>query len=268
MFVHEPLVRAYWDPTDNSYHQVFAESLLGYWIVNADGSGQRRIAQDYIEGPDWDPTGTKLAYSPGGTLFTIAGSDTGLNFDSRTEIGSGISFPSWSPDGSMIAGSWDSGIQVLPASGGTMRTIGEPGWRQPDWSLHGDSLVFAVSKVDRVGIAVADTSGQGIRTLWGQEGSNASYPRVSPDGSKIAFTGRANNSDYVYRLWVMDSSGANAHPLTTEGALGFFSWSPNGQEIAYVRYNYGDTSLTNGTIWIVNVATGAKRQLTFNTPAN
>jgi hypothetical protein len=30
----------------------------------------------------------------------------------------------------------------------------------------------------------------------------------------------------------------------------------------------GETALTNGTIWIVNVTSGAKRQLTFDTPSN
>ena len=266
MFNHEPLVRAYWD--GDRYVQVFAESLGGFWIVNVDGSGQRRIAPSYIWDPDWDTSGTTLAYGAGGTVFTVAGSDTGLSFNSAREIGSGAAYPSWRPDGSSIAGSWDGGIEILPVSGGMRRTIGEPGWRQPDWSPRGDSLVFLVPMADRTAIAVADSMGLGLRTLWGQRESNASYPKWSPDGSKIAFTGRANNADLAYRLWVMDSSGANAHAVNTEGVLGFFSWSPDGKEIAYVRMNLGETALTNGTIWIVNVASGAKRQLTFNTPSN
>jgi len=65
----------------------------------------------------------------------------------------------------------------------------------------------------------------------------------------------------------MDATGANAHPLTSEGTLEFFSWSPNSQEIVYVRFNLGDTSLMNGTIWIVNAVSGAKRQVTFNHPS-
>jgi Tol biopolymer transport system component len=268
MFDHEPLVTAYWDTANGRYVQVFAESLSGLWIVKADGSGQHRIVSRFIDDPDWDAAGTTLAYGSSGTIFTASGSDTGLMMDTAREIGSGASSPSWSPDGSSIAGSWDSGIEILSLSGSARRTIGEPGWRQPDWSPHGDSLLFLVQKMDRTEIGVADSIGEGLRILWGQSESNAWYPKWSPDGSKIAFTGRANNSDLANRLWVMDSNGANAHRLTTEGILGFFSWSPDGNEIAYVRMNLGDTSLSNGTIWIVNVTSGAKRQLTFNTSLN
>src|SRR5438477_6617627 len=58
------------------YIQVFAESLLGSWMVNADGSSQHRIGA-YVGSPDWDSTGTRLAYDDGSTIYTVAGADSG-----------------------------------------------------------------------------------------------------------------------------------------------------------------------------------------------
>lgn len=75
-------------------------------------------------------------------------------------------------------------------------------------------------------------------------------------------------ADSLSGLWIVNADGSNPHPLTQQGVQSFFSWSPDGKEIAYVKSEYADTSLTKGTIWIVNVETGVKRQLTYNSPSN
>jgi len=43
-----------------------------------------------------------------------------------------------------------------------------------------------------------------------------------------------------------------------------FTWSPSGNEIAYVKHDFFDFTLANGTVWVVNVASGVTRQLTKN----
>ena len=43
-----------------------------------------------------------------------------------------------------------------------------------------------------------------------------------------------------------------------------FDWSPDGKEIVYVRFRFTDYTYDNGTLWIMNIETGDKRQLTFN----
>jgi Tol biopolymer transport system component len=101
--------------------------------------------------------------------------------------------------------------------------------------------------------------------LWSYRDGFASYPRWSPDGSKIAFAGQTSNTDRV-QLWIMDADGGNPRRLTTTGVLDFFSWHPDGGAIAYTRYDRYDPSLVNGTIWIVDIASGTTRQLTVNTP--
>ncbi len=274
IFNHTPLVKGFYDPSSQRYIQVFAESLSGLWTVNLDGTGQRRLLPFNAWTPDWDSSGTTLAYMQGSHIWSIAGSDTGVVQTSATQLtfgGLGEFAPSWTPDATSIAycvnAMPDAGIYLVPRTGGTSRKVGDLGWSEPDWSPKGDSLVFWSSWNSSIGVGVADSSGHGSRMLWGGPQAFVSYPRWSPAGGIIAFTGRANNTG-SYQLWVMRTDGSNAHAVTTEGVQEFFSWSPDGKEIAYVRSAMHDTSLVNGTIWIINPLTGVKRQVTFNTPSN
>ncbi len=274
VFNHLPLARRFVDPKTGQYVYVYAESLNGLWTVNADGTGQRRLLPFNAWTPDWDSSGTTLTYQQSGHIWTMSAADSGVVPPSATRItagGQGEYAPTWRLDGEVIAFCINSmpgiGVYEVPRAGGTPRMVGDIGWSEPDWSPRGDSLVFLAMGNSNQGIGIADSSGQGFRMLWGYPQATVSYPRWSPDGGTIAFTGRTNNAG-SYELWVMQADGANAHAITTGGVQQFFSWSPDGREIAYVRSTPHDTSLVNGTIWIINPLTGDKRQLTFNTPSN
>lgn len=65
----------------------------------------------------------------------------------------------------------------------------------------------------------------------------------------------------------MNADGTDKHKATLDTVGSGYSWSPDGTQIAYVRFNYDDHSYQNGTIWLVTVASGLSRQLTFNTPS-
>jgi len=272
MFNHTPMVRRYRDPATGRLIYVFADSLSGLWLVNTDGSGLRLLTRGYLSEPDWDSPGTKLAFvQGGGYIWTMAGTDTGLAVGSASVLTpiSGALSPSWRPDGAAVAFSANGGASAriyIVDSSGPAREIGAPGWAFPDWSPGGDSLVFLGNEGSRWGVCVTDTSGQGFRMLWGSSEANLGPPRWAPVGGKIAVAGRVRNRD-PYQLWVMASDGSNPRPLTQERVQSFIAWSPDGKEIAYVRSQLADTSLTNGTIWIIDVGTGTKRQLTFNSPS-
>jgi len=275
VFEHDPLVRRYQD-AQGKWVYVYSDSLAGESIVNIDGSGQRRLLPYSLKEPEWDSTGTTLAYQIGGTIATMAGSDTGLVTPSAKQITSGARSsmaPTWRSDGQALAytvfgPTSESGIYLCPSSGGDGLRVGDPSWRQPDWSPTSDSLVFVFSDATRRGIAVADTAGRGNRVVWAYPEADAYYPRWSPDGSRIAFVGRRSAAEGRIKLWTVNADGTGARPLTSTGTLDFFSWGPDGKEIAYVRYDYSDTSLANGTIWVVNVLSGVARQITYNTPSN
>lgn len=272
-FNHTPLVRRYRDSATGRYIYVFAESLRGIWAVDTDGSNQNRLLPYHLWTPDWDSTGSLLAYEQGGSIWTIAGSDSELIEVTATQITTTQSSfaPTWRRDGNALAfsvnGGSASGVYMVPRAGGATHLVGGPGWIDPDWSPSGDSLVFIAAVGSSAGICVTDTLGQGLHMLWGSPEAAVGFPRWSPDGGSIAFTGRSRNTD-PYQLWVMDSDGSAARTIISDRVLSYFSWSPDGREIAYVKFDQSDTSLVNGTLWIVDVATGSKRQLTFNTPSN
>ena len=273
VFNHTPLVRRYWDPGAGQYTYVFSESLSGFYIVNVDGTGQHRLLPYFLHESDWDSSGTSLTYQISGVIAYAAGSDTGVAAGTATQITSGLapSFaPTWTTGDALSYSVYrvpEAGIYLTSKLGGDGHRVGSVNWRQADWSQRGDSLVFVFADSSRTGIGIADTSGMGFRPLWAYPQAIAHYPRWSPNGTSIAFTGRSSNAA-SNKLWVMNADGSNARTLTSGGVQDFYSWGPNGREIVYVRYNYADTSLTNGTIWIVDVTTGVERQVTYNAPSN
>jgi TolB protein len=90
-------------------------------------------------------------------------------------------------------------------------------------------------------------------------------PKYSTDGRRIAFWSQSSGEG---KIWIMNSDGNNPRQLTTEGVdvtYGLpFSWNPDGIAIAYTYYRGDERTNKNGTIWIIQVDTGEKRQLTFN----
>ena len=268
-FNHTPLKRYYKDPFTGRFTYVYDESLSGAWAVSSDGTDLRRVLDITLSEVDWDPSGGVLAFSSGGSLYTLAGSDSELSAGSPSLLATDENAfaPSWSPDGARLlfsvhTGS-ESGIYMVPATGGGSHRVGNPGWRHPDWSPDGARMVFIDQESTTLSVAVADTSGNNYRALWTNAGSHLGYARWSPDGTTIAFTGRRNDSESI-ELWVVNVNGQNAHPITSGGVLDAFAWSPSGAEIVYTRFNRFDPSLQNGTLWAVNVASGAIRQIANN----
>jgi Tol biopolymer transport system component len=89
-------------------------------------------------------------------------------------------------------------------------------------------------------------------------GSTADDPSWSPDGTKIAFAsgdvvctnGSGVGQDRA-RIWVVDSTGRNLHPITNSESVDRSpSWSPDGRRIAFARAN---VYLGTGGIYVVGV---------------
>lgn len=180
---------------------------LEIWVMNIDGSQQRRIGPG--SNPDWSPDGRRIAFE---RLLDPDGDDEYERFVFIMNAdGSGLRnlwpgrMPDWSPDGQKLAfaGASESDreygcTQIWiwevdgPAASGIDRT-GCAAW-YPDWSPDGKQIVFSSSRgwntLD-IGIYVANADGSDIRRLtpiWeGSEPRSALNPGWSSDGQRIVY---------------------------------------------------------------------------------
>lgn len=102
----------------------------------------------------------------------------------------------------------------------------------------------------------------------GLPGGGAGTPAPSPDGKLVAFTGLGIDTDHQ-DIWVMNSDGSNARPLTktTMGSTTrngqkitwsvHPSWTPDGKKLAYASTQSGSTQ-----IWTMNADGSGATQIT------
>jgi TolB protein len=142
------------------------------WVMNADGSGQRRLARGWPSA--WSADGRKIAFTgpddrPG--MYVINADGRGqrrlntVSFPGRPDGGGAA----WSPDGRKILftryepGSRGkrSDIYVMNANGGGQRKLTERG-HDARWSPDGEKIAFVSSRDgnDEIYVMNADGSGQ------------------------------------------------------------------------------------------------------------
>ena len=210
--------------------------------------------------PKWSPDDRFIVYEIGGNIYKI---NVGTKITHRLTDWGNCYFPSWSADGKKIA--FDSNqfdpkganvIWIMNADGTSKKDISEHGigeWREPNWSPEGSKILY--SRFIGIGtpeLFLMDTSGQNHFRLTYNNYEDR-YTDWSNDGSKIAWnSGEEDNIG----IWTMNSDGSNPNFLVKWG--GFPSWSPDGNKIVY----YSVIPATgNGTIWIINIVNGNKKQL-------
>jgi Tol biopolymer transport system component len=191
------------------------------WMMNADGSDQRRLAAGLS--PAWSPDGSKIAYSSPGTIQCPPGDSldcTGLSIMNADGSGQhrvpntvGGEYPTWSPEGKRIAFNsnmtGDHVMYIVDPDGSNLvdlSAVGE-GW-QVDWSPDGSSIIFASGRDQTTDgyddIYVMRPDGSDIRRLTNLK---AYTPAWSPDGEHIVFSAPG--------LYVMNPDGSGMTPIPT-----------------------------------------------------
>jgi dipeptidyl aminopeptidase/acylaminoacyl peptidase len=214
------------------------------WVMNADGSGQRRLADDPgfadLE-PSWSPDGTWI-------LFSRCDDHIGFILTCDLEVmnaaGGGmrrLAGGHWtyvrgqySPDGRRIVVAADRGgllsaLWVLRADGTGLHRITRPVLEAfwPGWSPDGRRIVFTDNCCQGgSNVWTVRPDGTGLRQLTHfapppLQGGFASY---SPDGRQIVlqFSGKCCQS-----FSVMNADGSGLHPVRTGVANTFLTdWGP------------------------------------------
>ncbi len=276
-FNYTPLERIEYPYGEHCQGEYFwKDDSAGFWLINPDGTNMRRILPFKLYSLAWSPDGQWIAFFYDYQIFKMSFSLNTFTFDTASIVqltteGRNF-FPSWSPDGEWIA--FDSNndspngmnfIWKMKLDGSSKirlaytPTIGEV--RQPGWSKVSDRILhtrYAGNSVED--IFVMNSWGGDLVRLTNNTKPKRE-PKYSPDETKIAFL--SSQGIETQNIWWMDKGGSNIKQLTFAGSTAF-DWSPDGQKIVYVDHRVNDWSYKNGTLWLLNVHSGEKTQLTFN----
>jgi Tol biopolymer transport system component len=227
--------------------------------------------------PDWTPDGSRIYFHSSWTPFVHIWSMRPDGTDKRQEtFSTGFDgLPGISPDGSLIAYDFSStedpalsGIYVKPRVGGgsavQLTTGPKRGYdTNPDFSPDGTQVVF--QRVQRnecpqkgcglrgetgftASIWIVGTDGSGLHRIveggqvWGD-------PHYSPDGSRILIQsyddGKGRSRGIRPNEYTVRPDGSGMTQLTSGRNEVSFSgdWSPDGSQIAFVHYQFGDDHL-------------------------
>ena len=255
------------------------------YVMNADGSGQRRLTRDpgQDRGATWSPDGRRLLFNrasgpkrgalPGFYVMNADGSG-------QRRLAAATGNATWSPDGRMIALSRGSGdardVYLINADGsGQRRLTHSPGMDlDPTWSPDGRKIAF-VSRRERcpsapstgssyvcgnAEIYVMNADGTGQRNLT-RSPAYAYYSSAawSPDGRKMAFVSDRDGNAEIY---VMNADGSAQRRLTRNPASDVLGgWSPDGRKIVFVS-GASATPLDSSAVYVMNADGSGKRRLT------
>jgi TolB protein len=212
-----------WSP---SSPRIAFERGSDIYVVNADGTGLRRVVGDGGE-PSWSPDGHTIAFSrPPGLRYApnrdsfVYVIDTSGGTAKRLRQGAG---PVWSPNGRMILfaranAKLEESLYVMNADGSAVRRLTRAGYGS--WSP--DSRKVAFSCGSDICAIRADGGGMQRLThkLWSSE-----YPAWSPDGKWIAFVSYPGK-DAMPGIYVMRADGSGIRKITPYSNAGAPAWQP------------------------------------------
>ncbi len=236
-------------------------TLVGLYVIDPNTGTKRRLAPGGFS-PSWSADGSRVAFEDSGAIYSVAPDGT----DSRLLVAEGHD-PAYSPDGTRLAWEHDRHIFVGAADGSNPTQLPDSGYFEytPSWSSDGLSVVTeGESRTPPVSWSILRHRVQDgdLRVLRRGYGG---YPKLSPDGKLIAYFSSEGSGGVL--VAPADSPQVAARLVVASSGTGH-SWSPDGTEIVLTGGSARQPrSSGNGVLWIVNVQTGAQRQLTSKWPS-
>src|SRR6266542_7081935 len=152
-------------------------------------------------------------------------------------------------------------ISLDDRDGNSRREIGRSSGRSPMPSPDGKRVVYMAGTWTATQLMVSAVDGSKSQQIT--DGSSIAWnTHWSPDGKRLAFTGRQEpNKELV--IFVVKADGSErrqaTHIVPEEGGTQWPVWSPEGKQLA-VQVN-NRMSKHSSYIWVVDVATGEPRKL-------
>jgi Tol biopolymer transport system component len=239
------------------------------YVMRPNGSHQTNITNHAAKDQDpvWSPDGRRIAFvSDRDGVYEVYVTDPKGREATRVTHGptgslysDSCSWLSWSGDPTRIVfyrddDIWMAGLDGSEAVNLTSDLRRDDGSRAspspPEWSPDGSSIAFVASPGYRRCVYTMPPDGSRKRCLTRHLTGDAEWPTWSPDGARLAFL---LTTGYT-ALWAMDADGRHARELTEASPNGKdYCWSPDCEELVY---------LWKGNLWIINVGSGDRRQLT------
>ncbi|MFC2078414.1 IPT/TIG domain-containing protein [Candidatus Bipolaricaulota bacterium] len=255
------------------------------YMMNPDGSQPSNLTNhpETDMHAAWSPDGTKIAFvsrRSGNNEIYVMNAD-GSNPVNLTNHPDSDDYPVWSPNGDRIAFTTDREslgpllsvdpmaiisdfnveIFVMNANGsGQVNVSNHFGWDGfPSWSPDGEHLVFQTDRDDDGGIIllgiipadlgqeiyVVEANGDNPTNLSNSP-ENDTYPRWSPDGSKIVFESHRDGNREIY---VMNRDGTGQTRLTNHPESDMSpSWSPDSAWITFHSVRDGNMEIYKMTV--------------------
>ncbi len=157
-------------------------------------------------------------------------------------------YPSWSPDGGLLAFAYQGRIWVVSVEGGIARqlTTGRGYHSQPNWSPDGRYVAYAADVDRNFDIYVLDRETGETRRITDNPHLDL-RPRWSPDGSRILFT---TSRDGTFDIWVHDVKRGVAESVVSDPSRNDMDgdWIGNGGDLVFVSKR-GEAALGTGSLW-------------------
>ncbi|MGI9174186.1 MAG: DPP IV N-terminal domain-containing protein, partial [Rhodothermales bacterium] len=244
------------------------EGVQDIYVVSVQGGTPRQLTSDNAEitGLDWSNNGEIVfASNQGGasSLWRVSLAGGTPSWIATAGDGVSIHHPSISRTGEHLSyeqRTMETNIwQLRRGRSQPQRLISSTRWdSNPAFSPDGERIVFASRRSGSQEIWVSKRDGSDPVQLTFFEGSFASTPRWSPDGTQIAFDSKGGEDEGAADVYVMSTAGDQPRPLTTSEADDFApSWSRDGQWVYFVSNRSGTWQ-----IWRMPAVGGTAEQVT------
>jgi Tol biopolymer transport system component len=265
------------------YQSTNGKNLSEGWVIPSTGGTPIRVTDSskHVMGPVWSPDGKMIAFTwrknPASSeineILIVPVSENGkpLNSSKVFELPQHTYFISagWSQNnkiGYHLANPRYQAIYTIPFSGGKATQVTPEGWgNNPCWTLDGNRLLF---RWDYGKIAFIPAGGGEVSLIpiQSDEEIYAALPgggnHISPDGNSIVFAGVTKDLEGVH-IMTMPVIGGEPTVITQSPTQDRFPcWSPDGENIAFIRYHGNSEENIVMDIYIIPSSGGVERQIT------